>query len=128
MSNVPLTREAFEALLLEESTRGMKAVGRALVALRGRQTLDEVTMLTTKYANKVGFSSADARAGVGNAEFFLQRGFLTAGHLAFWRAPDKHGNVRICKYSEQLLEVARQKQAKREERRKAGQAQLSLPL
>jgi hypothetical protein len=126
--SVPLTREAFEALLLEDSPRGMKAVGRALVALARRQTIDERTLLQTKYKNRIGFSAFDARVGTGNAEFFLHHGFLTAGHLAYWRKPDNKGNVRICKYAEQLLDIAREKQGRIEEKRKAKAAQLSLPL
>lgn len=126
MSATPLTKEAFEALLMEDSARGMKAVGRALVALLRRQTIDERTQLETRYANKIGFNAADARAGTGNAEFFMHHGYLTSKQVAFWREADKHGNVRICKYISQLLEVAEQKQKRIEEKRKQQKAQMSF--
>lgn len=128
MSNVPLTRESFEALLLEDSPRGMKAVGRALVALSKRQTIDERMFATTKYANNIGFSATDARAGTYNAEFYTKHGYLTAGHLVFWRKPDKYGNIRICKYINQLLEIAVAKQQRIQDKQRQNQAQMSLPL
>lgn len=128
MSNIPLNRESFEALLLEDSPRGMKAIGRALVALSKRQTMDERLHAHTKYANRLGFSAADARAGTYNAEFYVKHGYLTKGHLDFWRKPDKHNNVRICKYITQLLEIAVAKQQRIDDKTRQNQAQMSLPL
>lgn len=122
MTKVPLTHRAFEELLLEDSERGMKAVGRALVVLTNLQTKDERKQLRSKYHNKVGFNSVDARIGMDNASFFRVHGYLMVEQVEYWRKPDKHGNVRICKYIEQLLRHARE-QAGYEE-----PVQLRLPL
>lgn len=109
MSKVPLTHKAFEDLLLEDSERGRQAIGRALVALTNLQTKDERRQQRSKYHNKVGFNSVDARIGMDNAQFFRVHGYLEDVQVDYWRKRDKHGNVRICKYIEQLLKVARNK-------------------
>jgi catechol-2,3-dioxygenase len=123
MSKIPLTHAAFEMLLLEDSERGMKAVGKALVALAGLQTKDERASQRSKYHNNVGFNSVDARIGVDNANFFSRNGYLEDVQLKYWRTPDRYGNVRICKYIEQLLTVARRKAGIEREA-----VQLRLPL
>jgi hypothetical protein len=109
MSKIPLTYNAFQSLLMEDSERGMKAVGHALVALMNLQTADEKRARESRHHNKVGFSGVDARIGMDNALFYEQYGFLEPIMLRYWRKPDKYGNVRICKYIEQLLTIARKK-------------------
>jgi hypothetical protein len=110
-------------LLLEDSDRGREAVGRALVALTSLQTKDEKRTQRSKYHNKVGFNSVDARIGVDNADHFVRYGYLTQRQLEYWRSPDRYGNVRICKYIDQLLHIARAKAGVEQE-----QVQLNLPL
>ena len=122
MSKVPLTRTALHMLLLEDSERGREAVGRALVALSDRQTKDEKRDQRSKYHNSVGFNSVDARIGVDNAKDFIRYGKLTERQLQYWRTPDRYGNVRICKYIDQLLLIARRKAGMEEA------VQLNLPL
>jgi hypothetical protein len=127
MPKVPLTHKAFEDLLMEDSKRGREAVGRALVALTNLQTKDEQRQQRSKYHNKVGFNSVDARIGMDNAQFFRVHGYLEDVQVDYWRKRDKHGNVRICKYIEQLLRVARSK-AGYEEKPELKAVQLRLPL
>jgi hypothetical protein len=109
MAKIPLTHQAFENLLMEDSQRGMHAVGHALVALTERQTADEQRARESRHHNQVGFSGVDARIGMDNAQFYQYNGFLEPVMLRYWRKPDKYGNVRICKYIDQLLTVARKK-------------------
>jgi hypothetical protein len=102
----------------------MKAVGHALVALMNLQTADEQRARQSRHHNKVGFSGVDARAGIDDAEFYLRHGYLEPQMIRYWRKPDKYGNVRICKYIEQLLTVARKKAGIKEQEA----VQLRLPL
>lgn len=127
MAKIPLTHKAFEELLLEDSERGMKAVGHALVALTNLQTKDEQRARQSRHHNNVGFSGVDARIGMDNGDFYLRYGYLEPVMLKYWRKPDKYGNVRICKYIEQLLVVARKK-AGIQEKPELKAVQLSLPL
>lgn len=112
---------------MEDSERGMKAVGRALVALTNLQTEDEKRARQSRHHNQVGFSGVDARIGMDNADFFVRYGYLEPVALRYWRKADIHGNVRICKYIEQLLTVARRK-AGIPEKPEMKAVQLSLPL
>jgi hypothetical protein len=88
-----------------------KAVGRALIVLRNRQTADEKISETTKHQNGRGFRPCHARMGTNMADFFEKRGFLSPKQTAYWRAPMKDGNSRIEIYSRQLLEEAQAKAA-----------------
>jgi hypothetical protein len=124
---IPFTHKAFEDLLLEDSERGMRAVGRALVALTELQTADEQRALESRHHNGKGFNSVDARIGMDNAADFKRYGYLKPVQLRYWRKPDKFGNVRICKYIEQLISVAKQK-AGYVEKQQPQAVQLSLPL
>ena len=47
-----------------------KAVGRALIVLRNRQTADEKVSETTKHQNGRGFRPCHARMGTNMADFF----------------------------------------------------------
>lgn len=88
-----------------------KAIARALLVLNERQTLDEQNSEATKYDNGVGFTGADARMGTSMAQFYAARGYLTDKQLAYWKKPNKNGVWRICKYAQQLLDIANEKAA-----------------
>ena len=86
-----------------------RAVGRALVVLKNRQTADEQIQETTKYRNGRGFRPAHAFMGCQMADFFEKRGYLSEKQVNYWRKPMKCGNTRIEIYARQLLEEAEQK-------------------
>lgn len=86
-----------------------KAVARALVALKNRQTADEQIAEHTKYQNGRGFTHADARMGTSMAKFYEDRGFLTTKQVQYWRRLRKDGIMKIAIYAGQLLEIAEQK-------------------
>ena len=88
-----------------------KAVARALVVLTARQTADEQAIEGTKYANGRGFRPCHARMGTSMAKFFERNGYLTPKQIAYWRAHDKTGAMRIGIYAGQLLEEAKMKAA-----------------
>ena len=88
------------------------AVGRALVALNKRQTVDEQYSETTKHNNGRGFRSCDARMGTSMAMFYTRNGYLSPKQLAYWRKPQSNGVMRIAVYANQLLIVAKENQAK----------------
>ncbi len=90
-----------------------RAVARALLVLHSRQTLDEQAAESTHHHNGRGFRACDARVGSSMAKFFERHGFLTARQLAYWRAPNKRGVMRIACYWAQLLEAAEQKARQR---------------
>lgn len=85
------------------------AIGRALSVLKANQTKDEVISQDTKHHNGIGFRPAHARMGTSMAEFYESRGFLTAKQIAYWRARDRKGHMRIGIYWRQLIEAAEAK-------------------
>jgi hypothetical protein len=124
---IPFTHKAFEDLLMEDSERGMKAVGRALIALTELQTEYEQRTYQSRNLNHKGFNAVDARIGMDNANHFRRFGYLQPVQLRYWRKKDKFGNVRICKYIEQLIIIAKRK-AGYVEKQQPQAVQLSLPL
>lgn len=88
-----------------------KAIGRALMALTARQTLDEQIGETTRYQNGMGFRPCHAVMGTSMANWFQTKGFLSAKQLAYWRTEQKDGKMRIEIYANQLLLVAKEKAA-----------------
>lgn len=88
-----------------------RAIGRALIVLRNRQTADERSDENTKYRNGRGFRPCHARMGTNMADFFEQRGYLSEKQVAYWRKPMADGNSRIEIYARQLLEEAEVKAA-----------------
>ena len=86
-----------------------KAVARALVVLKARQTADEQMAEQTKHLNGRGFTAADGKVGTSMAKFFERRGFLSPKQIAYWRRERKDGKARIAIYAGQLLEEAKQK-------------------
>jgi hypothetical protein len=83
-----------------------RAVARALVVLYARQTDDEQAQEGTRYLNGRGFRPCHARMGSSMAKYFQRTGMLTDKQIAYWRATDKSGAMRIGIYWAQLLEEA----------------------
>jgi hypothetical protein len=101
------TVDSIKALLANND----RAVGRALIVLRNRQTADEQRTEQTKHQNGRGFRPCHARMGTSMANFFERRGYLTEKQVNYWRARMADGNSRIEIYSRQLLEEAAAKAA-----------------
>lgn len=91
-----------------------KAVARALVVLKDRQTEDEQRSESTRHLNGRGFRPCHARMGVSMAKFYERNGYLSPKQLAYWRKPTKEG-FRLAIYWRQLLEAAKEKAARKVE-------------
>lgn len=91
-----------------------KAVARALVALNARQTASEQRTEGTMYQNGEGFTPADARMGTNMANFYIKFNRLSEKQIAYWRKPNARGVPRICKYANQLVEIAQEKQKQKQ--------------
>jgi hypothetical protein len=86
-----------------------KAVARALVVLYNNQTDSEQATEETRFRNGEGFRPCHARVGTSMATFYLNRGFLTAKQVAYWRRRMKDGNMKIGIYWKQLAIAAEKK-------------------
>ena len=85
-------------------------VGRALVALFRRQTLDEQVSAHTRYDNDRGFTAADAESGTIGAKTFIRHGRFTADwQWERWIKLNTKGIPRIAKYVRQLNEIAQER-------------------
>lgn len=104
-----LTKEAVINLLKTNDL----AICRALLALNARQTEDERVVKHTKYHNGRGFRPCHARMGTSMANFYRDRGFLSAAQIAYWRRQTRCGKMRIEIYAGQLLEVAMENRARK---------------
>lgn len=82
-------------------------VGRALVAIQNRQDANEVGV--TLNLNGRGFAKPDANVGLRCAVHFQKTGTLLPWMLEVWTKPAANGYPRICKYSNQLNEVANER-------------------
>jgi len=113
-----LTKEAIVKLLETDD----KAVCRALVVLTRRQTDDEKASEQTRYHNGRGFRPCHAVMGTSMAKQIERKNRLELSpkQIAYWRARDKSGAMRIGIYAGQLLEEAAEK-AKKIEAFKAAQ-------
>lgn len=100
-----LTKDAIVALLERNDT----AVARALLVLNGNQTLDEQAAQDVKHRNGMGFRPSHARMGTSMAQQYAARGRLSEKQIAYWRARDVKGNMRIGIYWRQLIEAAKAK-------------------
>ena len=89
-----------------------KAIARALLVLKARQTEDEQRSETTRHQNGRGFRPCHARMGVSMAKFYERNGYLSPKQLAYWRKEGKEG-MRIAIYWRQLLEAAKEKMAQK---------------
>ena len=76
-----------------------KAVARAIVAIWKFQTPTEQGMKETAEDNGVGFNGVDAHILSSFAEFYQERGFLSAKQTAL-------GRKKIRKYARQLTAIA----------------------
>jgi hypothetical protein len=110
MIAMPLTANDIVNLL----TNNDKAVGRALLVLRNRQTADEQVSETTRHHNNRGFRPCHARMGTSMANFFEKTGYLTPKQVAYWRTKEKTGKMRIAIYWRQLMEEAERKAAEKQ--------------
>jgi hypothetical protein len=107
-----VTRDSLAQMLRNPNPSYVETVvGRALVALLQRQTKDEQATNDTRVWNSVGFSGADARSGTLTAKSFIKnRGKLQPWQVEKWTKPAKNGYPRLCKYAEQLNQIAVEKQ------------------
>jgi len=87
-----------------------KAIARALIVLKDRQTADEQASESTRHLNGRGFRPCHARMGVSMAKFYERNGYLSPKQIAYWRKEGKEG-MRISIYWRQLLEAAQAKAA-----------------
>jgi hypothetical protein len=100
------TKEQIQTLLRTNS----KAVIRAVVVLNERQTDSEQCSEATINRNGRGFTPADARMGTSMANFYKRNGYLSEKQLAYWLKPNAKGVERIVKYTNQLLEISKEKE------------------
>lgn len=105
-------RIQIETVLSRKDKVGMHAVGRALVHLKNRQTLDEQRSEDTKHANGRGFQPVHAKIGTSMALFYEKNGYLTPKQVEYWQKETlKVKKPRISRYWKQLLEEAEKKMA-----------------
>lgn len=104
-----LSKQAIVSLLATND----KAVARALVVLKNRQTFDEQTSESVRHLNGRGFRPCHARMGTSMAKFYERYSYLSEKQLAYWRKTDRKGNMRIAIYWRQLAEEAEAKAAQK---------------
>lgn len=105
-----VTRDTLKKMLNNPNRKYVETVvGRALVALLQRQTVDEQRANDTQVHNSIGFSGADGRSGTLTAKTYIGKGFLLDWQLNKWLKPAKNGYPRLCKYAKQLNEIALEK-------------------
>lgn len=108
-----ITLERILQLLMHPGELGRKAVGRALVALNNRQTIDEQREQETKYNNNKGFQKCHAKRGTSMAGYVERNGALTNAQWQWWTSPAPGGTrPRITIYASQLLAIALEKQGR----------------
>lgn len=83
-------------------------LGRALVAIYNNQTTQEKQIVATVERNGVGFSHSDARVGTLGAKEFIATKTLAAWQVKYW-LKDKGGYPKICKYANQLNQIANER-------------------
>lgn len=107
-----VTHETLEAMLSDP--RGHRfvqhVVGRALVALFKRQTVDERVQHTASHYNSIGFAGPDARSGSLTAKYYMKHNRLEEWMVEQW-TKDFRGRPRLCKYHRQLNQIAMEKAA-----------------
>ncbi len=112
---MPFTVESIAVLLMEDSPRGMHAVGRALHALyRNDSSFIQAPEEHELRDDGRGFSKVDKEIGFSHAEFYMRAGFLTEKQVTMWRRLDTRGKPRIQKYTNQLYLIALEKVALKE--------------
>jgi len=118
-----VTKESLHLMLVAApKEKQIQILGRALVALFERQTESEQSTNNTHLHNGAGFSGADAKSGSLTAKYFLKHKTLLDWQIEKWmriRAKKTRVNPtgdvegtdqilypRICKYADQLNEIA----------------------
>ena len=86
-----------------------KVIGRALLAIYKNQTYEEQSQTITKVNNNIGFCKLDARVGSIGARMYQAHSKLDQWLIDIWMRPAKDGLPRICKYANQLNEIAADK-------------------
>lgn len=89
-------------LLTRKDTKGVEAVGRAMVALYKLQTVDEQRSRSTRYHNNQGFSASDAYLGSYYARWVLRGQKLSGNHL-------EKARKMALKYRKQLARIVMEK-------------------
>lgn len=108
-----VTKEWLAAKIKENPT---KVIGRALSALYRYQLDSEKSTSSTRANNGVGFAKPDARIGSIGARMFNANGTLQQWVIDIWSMPARDGYPRLCKYANQLQQIA---QAKKERLQKS---------
>lgn len=118
-----VTKESLHELLATANPeKRIHIIGRALVALFERQTASEQSTNDTHLHNGAGFNSADATSGSLTAKYYLKHKTLLDWQMEKWtriRAKKTKANPeglvegtdqilfpRICKYADQLNQIA----------------------
>lgn len=91
-----------EERIIKFINSGSFAVGRCLVRLYERQTIDERRSDLTRWDNKVGFSAPDAKRGSYYARWVLSGRELSGNHL-------ENARKMAIKYRRQLVDIANEK-------------------
>ena len=103
-----ITKEWLANKLKDEQNRE-KVIGRALLAIYKNQTAQEQNTTCTTNKNGIGFCKPDARVGSIGARMYQSHAKLDKWVIEVWMRPAKDGMPRICKYWQQLQQIAEQK-------------------
>src|SRR6185436_6824006 len=88
-----------EYLLDQITTDPQRVIGRALLAIYNRQTLDEQSGQTTINLNGIGFTAFDANLGTRCAKYFADYHQLQEWMVKCWLKPvGKKQQPKILKY------------------------------
>ena len=101
-----MQRSQYNALVERKDEIGMHSIGRALVHLFNRQTVDEKQTNDAKHNNGIGFTSGDAFKGTITAKYYLKNKKLEEWQRDYWLDRDAKGRTRIGKYYRQIKEEA----------------------
>ncbi len=108
MKKQPIVTKEYIAQQIK--TRGaMLVIGRALSAIYRRQTDAEQSQEHTITRNGVGFAKPDARIGSIGARQFNKDGTMQQWIVDIWMREAADKFPRICKYANQLNDIAVQK-------------------
>ncbi len=92
----------------------MHVVGRALVGIYSNQTADEQMQNSTTRHNGIGFAGCDARSGSLTAKFYLKHKRLEDWMVNNWlKVNSKTTYPRLCKYHNQLNQIAQTKRGEK---------------
>ena len=106
--NILVTRDSIRTLLNDPRPEFvMHVVGKALVGIFNNQTSDEQASNQTSKHNNIGFSGSDARSGSLTAKSYLKYKRLLDWQVERWtRIQPKTGYPKLCKYHNQLNQIA----------------------